>query len=56
MLNLDADAVGAAPLALQLVPAEHALDAWAVSAVMTVAAAMLLNTAGADVRRWLRNT
>ena len=56
MLNLDPDASAAAPLSLQLVPPGHALDLWAASAVMAVAAVLLLGAAGADVRRWLRNT
>lgn len=57
MLNLGGpDAAGTPMLPVQLVPFEHALDIWAASAVMTVAAAMLLSAAGKDVRRWLRDT
>lgn len=56
MLNLDPDGGGSAMLPVQLAPFEHALDLWAASAVASIAAAMLLGTAGKDVRRWLRDT
>ena len=39
---------------VQLAPFDAAFDLWALSAVMSVAAAVLLVVAGGDVRRWLR--
>lgn len=50
MLGLDPERGGRALLPVQLAP----FDLWALSAVMSVAAAVLLVSAGADVRRWLR--
>lgn len=54
MLGLDPERGGRALLPVQLAPFDAALDLWALSAVMAVAAAVLLVSAGADVRRWLR--
>ncbi len=54
MLGLDPEHGGQALLPVQLAPFDAALDLWALSAVMAVAAAVLLVSAGADVRRWLR--
>lgn len=54
MLGLDPERGGRAFLPVQLAPFDAALDLWALSAVMSVAAAVLLVSAGADVRRWLR--
>ena len=54
MLGLDPERGGQALLPVQLAPFDAALDLWALSAVMAVAAAVLLVSAGADVRRWLR--
>lgn len=34
---------------------DRALDLWAAASVAAIVAAMLLGTAGADVRRWLRD-
>ena len=54
MLGLDPERGGQALLPVQLAPFDAALDLWALSAVMAVAAAVLLVSAGADVRCWLR--
>ncbi len=54
MLGLDPERGGRALLPVQLAPFDAALDLWALSAVMSAAAAVLLVSAGADVRRWLR--
>ena len=57
MLNLDPDGGGQRQCSrCSSRPFEHALDLWAASAVASIAAAMLLGTAGKDVRRWLRDT
>ena len=54
MLGLDPERGGRALLPVQLAPFDAALDLWALSAVMAVAAAVLLVSTGADVRRWIR--
>lgn len=54
MLGLDPENGGRTLFPVQLAPFDAALDLWALSAVMAVAAAVLLVSAGADVRRWLR--
>lgn len=53
MIGLDPAAGGQVMFPVQLAPFSSALDLWAASAVMGVAAAILLVSAGADVRRWL---
>lgn len=54
MIGLSPNAEVRQLLPVQLAPLDAAFDLWAVSAVMSVAAAVLLVTAGGDVRRWLR--
>lgn len=54
MIGLNTDTGARQLLPVQLAPIDVAFDLWAVSAVMGVAAAVLLVTAGGDVRRWLR--
>lgn len=54
MIGLSPDAGARQLLPVQLAPLDAAFDLWAVSAVMSVAAAVLLVAAGGDVRRWLR--
>ncbi|HJA29686.1 MAG TPA: hypothetical protein IAA15_09000 [Candidatus Olsenella pullicola] len=53
MLGLDPEVGGRVMFPVQLAPFERALDLWAAAAVASVAAAMLLMSAGKDVRRWL---
>lgn len=53
MLGLDPEHGGTPMLPVQLAPFDAALDLWALSAVMSVAAAVLLMAAASDVRRWL---
>ena len=55
MLGLDPGHGGATMLPVRLAPLDAALDLWALSAVMSVAAAVLLTVAGGDVRRWLHS-
>ena len=55
MIGLSPDAGVRQLLPVQLAPLDAAFDLWAVSAVMSIAAAVLLVTAGGDVRRWLRH-
>ena len=54
MIGLDPSAGGKVMFPVQLAPFDAAFDLWAISAVMSVAAAVLLVVAGGDVRRWLR--
>lgn len=54
MIGLNTDASARQLLPIQLAPLDAAFDLWAASAVMGVAAAVLLVAAGRDVRRWLR--
>ena len=56
MLGLDAGQGAQATSPLPTAPLGRALDLWAAASVMAVAAAILLVTAGTDVRRWLRGT
>lgn len=54
MIGLDPTSGGNVMFPVQLAPFDAAFDLWALSAVMSVAAAVLLVAAGSDVRRWLR--
>lgn len=53
MIGLDPEAGGRALFPVQVAPLDAALDLWAMSAVMAVAAAFCLVTAGASLRRGL---
>ncbi|MBM6675396.1 hypothetical protein H6A07_01365 [Olsenella uli] len=53
MLGLDPEVGGRVMFPVQLAPFDVAFDLWALSAVAAVAGAVLLVTAGSDVRRWL---
>ena len=52
MLGLDPEVGGRVMFPVQLAPFDAAFDLWAISAVMGIASAVALVTAGGDVRRW----
>ena len=52
-LGLDPEVGGRVMFPVQLAPFDAAFDLWAISAVMGIASAVALVTAGGDVRRWL---